>query len=205
MTYQLILASQSPRRKELVGWLGVPFIIRPTDIDESVLESEARDPERFVRRLALAKAEACLSISTEQHPFIIASDTTVSLNQKILNKPLDRNEAKAMLLELSGQTHRVFTAVAFKTRERDQVFSVCTQVEFAVIEPDVLEPYLDTEDSLDKAGAYGIQGMGLTFVKSVQGSYSNVVGFPLVECIEHMRVFMHQEGLTSHQWRQAFR
>jgi septum formation protein len=204
--YQMILASQSPRRKELLNWLGVPFLIRPADIDESVLKAEEHRPEEFVRRLALAKAQACLKLSpTKPIPFVIASDTTVSLKDKILNKPSNRDEAREMLQTLSGQVHRVFTAIAFKTLERQEVFSHCTEVEFSVIEPDVLDPYLDSGDSLDKAGAYGIQGMGLTFVKSVRGSYSNVVGFPLVECLENLRQFMVQEGYERHKWREAFR
>jgi septum formation protein len=202
--YQLILASQSPRRKELVNWLGVPFIIRPSDVDESVLDQEKNDPEQFVCRLASLKAQACLEESKEIHPFIIASDTTVSLDQKILNKPSNRQEAQEMLMSLSGRVHRVYTAISFQTRYQSKVFSQCSEVEFAVIEPDILCPYLDSGDSLDKAGAYGIQGMGLTFVKSVRGSYSNVVGFPLVECVEELRLFLQAEGYERHQWRQAF-
>lgn len=205
MKYQLILASQSPRRKELLGWLNIPFEIRPADIDEEIDE---RDPQKMVETLALAKAQATLAISPEANPLIIASDTTVFLGQTIFSKPSDRQHARKILLELSGQTHTVFTAVSILTRERSYSFSVATKVTFQKITEDLMAPYLESGDSLDKAGAYGIQGMGLTFVKSVEGSYSNVVGFPLAEFIDELKGFLaldlKKSSLSIEEWRTLF-
>lgn len=200
MNYQLILASQSPRRKELLSWIRVPFLISPADIDESIFDSERDDPQRFVERLAEMKGSSVIDQTDIQHPFVVASDTTVVLENEILNKPQSIEEARQMLMSLSGRWHTVYTAVALITKDRKSVFSVKTQVEFSEMTPDIVEPYLLSKDSLDKAGAYGIQGMGLTFVKGLQGSYSNVVGFPLVEFIDALREFL---GEREH-WRQHF-
>jgi septum formation protein len=202
--YQLILASQSPRRKELLGWLGIPFTIQPADVDEEVLEAEKARPEVFVRRLAELKASHVLKSSRDSNPLVVASDTTVVLDQKILNKPATVDEAREMLMTLSDREHTVFTAVSIQTRQKQYTFCVQTQVEFSKITPDILEPYLQTRDSLDKAGAYGIQGMGLTFVKGVRGSYSNVVGFPLVEFIEELRAFVCPDEVRRREWRSHF-
>ncbi len=205
MNYQLILASQSPRRKELLGWIKVPFIIRPADIDEEIDE---QDPRKMVETLALAKAQATLEMSPETNPLIIASDTTVFLGQTIFAKPNNTEHAREILQELSGKTHTVFTAVSILSRERSRRFSVATEVTFQKITEDVMAPYLESGDSLDKAGAYGIQGMGLTFVKSIQGSYSNVVGFPLAEFIDELKAFLapdlKKSSLDSEEWRALF-
>lgn len=202
--YRLVLGSQSPRRKELLGWLKVPFQVCPASIDEQVRADEVGAPQIFVERLASEKARACLSQLADPLALVVASDTTVALGERILNKPANRQEAREMLLSLSGRTHQVYTAVAIKTKERERVFCVRSEVSFAPLTEDILNPYLDSGDSLDKAGAYGIQGMGLTFVQGVQGSYSNVVGFPLVEFIEELKKFVTPPGEESSTWRQRF-
>ncbi len=177
---KLILGSASPRRKELLSFYKLPFDIDVPDVDES---SNILDPKVYVQEIALRKARAIAERHDSFNGVIICSDTTVSFEGQILGKPLDIARARAHLKLLSGNTHQVFTALALVKCVHGVKEYFCdvaqTQVEFLSIPDALLEDYLATGDSLDKAGSYGIQGAAQIFVKSIQGSYSNVVGFPL--------------------------
>lgn len=193
--YQLVLGSQSPRRKELLSWLNIPFIIKTADLDEVSLEEE---PKEVAMDLALQKARAVESNLSLPHAFIVASDTIVVLGNTIYNKPKDRADARRILLELAGKTHQVITGVCFQFtdhqgKKREHRFYDETLVTFDEIDEVTLENYLNTNDPLDKAGAYGIQGPGLTFIANVNGSYSNVVGFPLNRVKEEMTILLGNE------------
>lgn len=184
---KFILASASPRRKELIGHLKLPFLIETADIDES---SSHIDPLKFCLEIAEDKGRVIFDRHLEDC-FVVSADTIVCLNGKIYGKPKDRDEAEKFLNELGGKTHSVFTAVVVHLRQKDKVsvfsFVEESKVTFNLITPDLMERYLATGDSLDKAGAYGIQGPSLTFISRVEGDYANVVGFPLSRFILECR------------------
>lgn len=191
----LVLASTSPRRKELLAQIGFgraefSFTQVAPDIDETVQQGEA--PRDYVRRLAAEKAQAGLALCADMsQPAVIGSDTIVVLENQILGKPLDVADAKRALSELSGRTHTVMTAVAltYKAGESDSTFTtlvrlVETQVRFCALSTADIEAYVASKEPMDKAGSYGIQGLGGCFVAAIEGSYSGVVGLPLVETRE---------------------
>lgn len=183
----LILASASPRRRELLAQLGLgnaafQFSVQPADIDESLRAGEA--PAPFVSRLALEKAQAGLAASADANAVVLGSDTIVVCDDTILGKPADSAEAFAMLSSLSGRTHQVMTAVALCSAARTESVLVCTEVTFTALTAAQIHAYIASGEPMDKAGAYGIQGLGGSFVKQLQGSYSAVVGLPLVETRE---------------------
>lgn len=171
----LILASKSPRRKELLAQIGVKFESVSADIDERLEPNETA--EAFVLRLALEKAQAV----AQEYPgrWVLGSDTAVVLADQILGKPADKADSLRMLQALSGQTHQVMTAVALVNGERQQLLSVTTDVSFRTIDPAEAERYWLSGEPCDKAGSYGIQGLGAVFVEHIAGSYSAVVGLPL--------------------------
>jgi septum formation protein len=201
--YRLILASQSPRRRELLSHLQLRFDVYPPDIDENL---PIKDPEKMVHELSRQKA---CKIWSDHHrtlqqsgirPLILAADTTVALNGAIFNKPDSVSEARQMLLKLSGQTHQVFTGFTLKA-EHVEVTKVCRSlVTFAPIDEETLTLYLSGGESLDKAGAYGIQGQGLMFITSLQGSYSNVVGLPLSDVLDELKKISFDPA----RWRKSF-
>jgi septum formation protein len=171
------LASQSPRRRELLQQIGVPF--RPLDIavDEAVRDGEAAPA--YVVRLAIAKAEAGWR-ATHAGP-VLGADTAVVLDGRILGKPRDRDDAVRMLGELSGRTHAVLTAVAVCDANGTAWRMSQSEVSFRDIAPRECSDYADTGEPLDKAGAYAIQGYGAVFVEQLRGSYSGVMGLPMFE------------------------
>jgi len=173
----LILASQSPRRKALLSQLGVSFETCPADIDETPLASET--PEDYVVRMALEKAQ----VISEKFPdaWVLGSDTSVILNGSIMGKPEDETDALTMLSALSGHTHQVLTAVALVSQQEVKTKLVSTNVVFREIPLELAKAYWDSGEPADKAGSYGIQGMGGMLVRSIEGSYSSVVGLPLAE------------------------
>jgi septum formation protein len=199
--YKLILGSQSPRRKELLSWMKIPFEIKTADLDEISTEE---DPEEVAMDLAWQKGHAVYeSLDNKEHCFVISSDTIVVLDQKIYGKPKDRSDAKRILFELSNRTHFVITGVCFHFHDetgklRQHRFYDQTDVTFNEISNDLMENYLDTNDSMDKAGAYGIQGPSLTFISKLDGSYSNVVGFPLDKVISELEIVLGES------WRKRF-
>jgi septum formation protein len=189
----LVLASASPRRREILAKLGLSFEVRVTDLDESLREHE--DPVRYVARLAAEKARAACSGAREA---VLGADTTVVLNNKVLGKPADLTESEQMLRALRGQEHVVHTGVALVLApEHDSrvpgqaapelsVYSVVvsTRVRFRAFGDHTLHAYVASREGMDKAGSYGIQELGAALVSEVQGSYSNVVGLPAAETIE---------------------
>ena len=200
--FTLVLGSQSPRRKELLSWLKIPFQILTADLDEV---SDETLPENIAMNLASQKAHAvCKKNEFFKNRFIISSDTIVVLNHKIYNKPKDKKEAREILSELSDHTHEVITGVSFlyvdpvTKKNREHLFFDKTEVTFNEITDELMEAYLETGDSLDKAGAYGIQGPSLTFISRINGSYSNVVGFPLDKIVGELAIVLG-EG-----WRKRF-
>lgn len=190
----LILASASPRRKALLEQIGVSCVPAPVDLDESVLPNES--PETYVRRLAVAKARAGLQKHAGQG-CALGSDTSVVINGEILGKPADESEAVAMLQRLSGKTHQVMTAVALVSSERTDSCVVVTDVTFRNLTLEECRRYWLTGEPHDKAGGYGIQGLGAVFVTAIRGSYSAVVGLPLAETAE----LLYKHGINV--WQQA--
>ncbi len=180
----LILASQSPRRKYLLEQAGLTFSIIPSDFDESSVTMS--DSDSYVRTLAEAKA---VDIS-EKHPdcWVLGADTIVLIDSKILGKPGSENEARDMLKRLSGKIHRVLTGYCICCKYKDALFSetVKTDVHFKSLSDAEIEWYIQTGEPLDKAGAYAIQGLGTFLVKSINGSYTNVVGLPVCEVVEFL-------------------
>ena len=174
---ELVLASASPRRRELLGVLGVQFRVLPADIDESVSAGES--PEEYVHRMALSKARVGLMESPESG--VLGSDTVVVVDDRILGKPADRQDALAMLALLSGRSHRVLSAVALVDGEGVARRLSETKVSFRSISEDEAEAYWSSGEPADKAGAYAIQGKAAVFVREITGSYSGVVGLPLFE------------------------
>ena len=174
----LILASASPRRRELLQRLGVRFNCQPADIDESVQTGEA--PGDYVERMAREKAAAVVAAGTGGLP-VLAADTSVVIDDDILGKPRDHFDGLAMLARLSGRTHTVMTAICLQSLDQSTCKVVSTQVTFTGLDRVSCEAYLATDEPWDKAGGYGIQGLGGAFVSAIEGSYSNVVGLPLCE------------------------
>lgn len=176
----LYLASGSPRRRELLGQIGVPFVALNAPIDETPWPAES--PADYVQRLACAKARAGLGALPEAGTAVVlGADTSVVLDGRILGKPEDRADALAMLSALSGHTHEVLTAVALASGQRCAVRLVSSQVSFRPLSASEIEAYWASGEPLDKAGSYAIQGLGAVFVSHLQGSFSAVVGLPLCE------------------------
>jgi septum formation protein len=180
----LVLASASPRRRELLSSLGLRFEVRPCDIDESVVAGEGS--LGYVRRLAEEKLHAAFGLlAADADVFVLASDTTVVVDDVILGKPEDAAEGRAMLERLSGRAHEVRTAIALGRAGRTlEVRDVVTRVVFRVLGADEIARYVATGEGRDKAGGYGIQGLAGAFVRGLEGSYSNVVGLPVAETLE---------------------
>lgn len=172
---RLILASASPRRAALLRQIGLTFETRPADIDESVGAGESAGD--YVLRLALAKARAV----AETGALALGADTAVVLDGAILGKPEDAAESAATLLALSGRRHQVLTGVAVVGGGHEAAECVVTEVRFRVIEPWEAQAYASVGEGADKAGGYGVQGIGGIFAESIRGSYSSVVGLPLAE------------------------
>lgn len=181
----LVLASASPRRKELLTQIGVRFSIRPVDICEEAKPEEGA--VAYVKRLAFEKAQASIDPMCSNE-LVLGSDTTVVLDGSIIGKPENKRDAIDILMRLSGRTHQVITAVALISSE--QIFStvVETDVTFRVLSIGECNEYWETGEPIDKAGSYGIQGYGAVFVKKIEGSYSAVVGLPLAETAEILRL-----------------
>ncbi len=199
--YKLILGSASPRRKELLGASFIKFSIKTADIEE---HSAEENPAEFAQDLALQKARKVFSDVQDPKSFVLGADTIVILDNEILGKPVDEDEARQMLTRLSGRGHQVITAVAFVTDKKEYTFFEQTDVFFQEISDDLMQSYLATKDSLDKAGAYGIQGEGLAFIDRVEGSYSNVVGLPIDKVILNLKKFLGYETDNKGQWRECF-
>jgi septum formation protein len=180
MAIQLILASASPRRKELLDQINVRYQVYPINIDETPLHNEI--PMAYVQRLAAEKSAACVAQLKTQLP-VLAADTSVVLGDLIMGKPKDQEDAVQMLTLLSGKTHQVYSAISLRGREHSQAVSI-TAVKFRSLSKQEILDYWRTGEPLDKAGSYAIQGIGGVFVESIVGSFSGVVGLPLFETAE---------------------
>lgn len=182
----LILASQSPRRQELLRTIGLDFRVHPADVDESWERGE--DPRAYVERIALAKADKVAhELDRDGGICVLAADTTVDLDDDILAKPADDDDARRMLRELSGRAHQVHTAIVGWTTRDIIATVVTTDVVFRRLSDADIEWYLQFGEHLDKAGAYGMQTAGGALVEWIDGSPSNVIGLPLAETIEVLR------------------
>ena len=185
---QLILASASPRRSQLLAQIGVQHTVCAQDIDESVRANEA--PGSYVRRMAEEKAAAALSAPIrKQSDLVLASDTSVVADDLVLGKPATEDEAVDMLLSLAGREHEVITAVTVANLQRRQSALSVSRVRFRGITEGEARSYWRTGEPADKAGAYAIQGVGAIFVQSINGSYSGVMGLPLFETAQLLAGF----------------
>lgn len=176
LTTPLILASASPRRRELLARLGIDFGVEVANIDESPLAEES--PVNMTERLALAKARAVADRLTE-NTWILGSDTTVALGDRVFGKPASRQEAIDTLSRLSGNTHQVISSICLIGAGRSLSNSIISQVRFAKLRAAQIIAYCDTDEPYDKAGSYGIQGAAGAFVEHIDGDYSAIVGLPL--------------------------
>jgi septum formation protein len=183
----VILASSSPRRKELLRQTGLDFCVDPADVDERVLPGES--PEGYAVRVALDKAR--VAAAKAENGIIIAADTIVVLDDEILGKPADAGDAERMLMKLSGKVHRVITGLAVMDAATGKALTrtSITRVWFRSLSPNEIISYVATGEPLDKAGAYGIQERGALLVKKIDGCYFNVVGLPLSLLGELLRNF----------------
>ncbi len=178
---KITLASASPRRRDLLTRCGLDLDVRPPDVDERQIEGEA--PRAMAIRLARDKA-AEVAVTLAEPAIVVAADTIVVLDGEVLGKPADEADARAMLRRLSGRTHTVITGFAVHGALGMTADAVETDVTFRHLSDDLIAWYVATGEPLDKAGSYGIQEIGVMLVAEIQGSYTNVVGLPLVEVLD---------------------
>jgi septum formation protein len=184
----LILASQSPRRADILQQAGIPFTVRAVSIDEAPLEAERPGP--YVRRLAHAKA---LAVEAAPDEIVLAADTTVVAHGELLAKPVDDADARRMLLMLSGRRHEVLTGICLRRGDHLVTDHASTAVWFAPLTPGEIEAYIASREPMDKAGAYAIQGLASKFVERIDGCYFNVMGLPVALVYRHL--------LESFDWK----
>ena len=183
---KIILASQSPRRKQLLEQIGMVPVCMPVDIDESVYLNEM--PLEYCNRLALQKAQSGWLLSEKNLP-VLGSDTVVVYDDKILGKPENKQHAIEMLSNLSGRRHQVITAVAVVFAEKQLTEYSISEVQFDHIKADEIKAYVESGEPMDKAGSYGIQGHAALWIKKITGSHSGIMGLPLFETGKILRSF----------------
>ncbi len=179
---QLILASQSPRRRQLMGLFGIPFTVRVADIDETM--DPAAEPAREVARVSREKA---LAVPHGSDDVVVAADTIVVCDGRVLGKPHSEQEARQMLRLLSGRDHQVMTGVTVLRGAQEQVFTQITDLHFRHLSDREIDRYIATGEPMDKAGAYGIQGGAALFCQRMDGDYYNVMGLPVCRLGEVLR------------------
>lgn len=188
-SFEIILASQSPRRKELLEKHGISFRVFVTDADETVTEPML--PSELVAELSYRKAESAANQFQTQNVFVIAADTVVALENEIFGKPKDEQDAFLMLSKLSGKAHSVFTGVTLATVTQGKPIYrkvVCeTKVYFKPLTESKIREYIATKEPFDKAGSYAIQGIASEFVEKIEGDFDNVVGLPVGEILPFIR------------------
>lgn len=177
----LVLASGSPRRRDMLTRFGVGFVVRPVDIDETPRPGE--EAPVYVARLAREKAEAAV----RPGEIVLAADTIVTLDGALLGKPRDDTDAARMLAALSGRSHQVLTGVAILAGAHRVEHVERTDVRFGALDAEEIDAYVDTREPHDKAGGYGIQGRGALFVEAIEGNYDNVAGLPLAAVYRMLR------------------
>jgi len=186
--YHVILASASPRRKQLLEELGIQFVVNPKNIDES-FDAEL-SPQKVAERLSEKKAKAFTLEELNENTLIIAADTIVTIDDQILGKPSNSDEAKRMLRQLSGRSHEVITGVTIRTSDKIITFSVSTKVYFKKLTDEEMDYYIHHFQPYDKAGAYGIQEwIGHAAIEWIEGSYFNVMGLPTHSLYEKLLKF----------------
>ena len=183
MPLPLILASQSPRRRELLATAGIAFTVRVRQVEE--VRGPGELPDAYVRRLARAKAEAAWEGRDE---IVLGADTIVVLGQEVLEKPRDAADAHSMLRRLVGREHTVITGICLRHPKGSQVDSSATRVRFTPLSDAEIDAYVATGEPLDKAGAYAIQGRASKFVEGVDGCYFNVIGLPLSQVYRYLKL-----------------
>lgn len=192
----IILASASPRRRELLDTVGIPFSVCPSQGEEKIRVSS---PAEIVEELSEQKAREVF-LKTSGEALVIGADTVVAAKGNVLGKPKDRKEAIQMLKKLQGASHEVYTGVTMLSRddhgEQQKTFHVMTAVEFYPMSEEEIESYVDTGEPMDKAGAYGIQGKAGIFVKEIRGDYNNVVGLPVARLYQELK----QMGMNPRKW-----
>lgn len=190
---QLVLASSSPRRRQLLEMAGLRFAVLVSDIDEQIQPNEP--PAQIVQALAFQKAKAVQRMNPDA--YIIGADTIVVYNGQILGKPKTTEEAYEMLRTLSGKTHDVFTGVAIIAPHEETTFVERTEVTFWELTEDEITAYIETGEPMDKAGAYGIQGRGALLVQRIVGDYYAVMGLPLAKTVRELTKLGWQKGETT--------
>lgn len=176
----IILASGSPRRRELLELADVPFIVQTADVDETI-------PRGFPRKKRCSCWRSKARAVPAENQLVLAADTVVALDGKIFGKPHDREEAKAMLRTLSGKTHQVHTGVCIRKGDREEVFCETAQVTFYALTEEEISRYVDSGEPMDKAGAYGIQGKGAVLVRRIEGDYYTIVGLPIARVVRALK------------------
>lgn len=182
MPLPLVLASQSPRRRELLATAGILFTVRAREIEEVRAPGELPDP--YVRRLAYAKTEAAWE---DRGEIVLGADTVVVLGQDVLEKPRDAADARAMLRRLAGREHTVVTGICLRHPGGVEIDSSTTRVRFSPLTDAEIDAYVATGEPMDKAGAYAIQGLASKFVERVDGCYFNVIGLPLSQVYRYLK------------------
>ncbi len=189
---QIILASQSPRRRELMELIGFPFSVRVSETEELITR---HDPAAVTEELSWQKAQAVAAeLDDVQEIIVIGADTVVSVEGQILGKPASKDEARSMIRTLQGRDHMVYTGVTILGRsavhgDRCETFSEGTRVTVASMSEDEIELYISTEEPYDKAGAYGIQGTFARFIQGISGDYYNVMGLPVHRLYEQLKTW----------------
>ena len=186
---EIILASASPRRKEILEQVGINPTIIVSNADEN---TKANTPAEYVEKLSILKAEDVANQLKEKEEFVlIAADTVVVRDNKILEKPVDEEDAHRILSSLQGNVHKVFTGVTLIVNQNGKMlrdtFSVCTEVEMLPMTTKQIMSYIATKEPMDKAGAYGIQGKGGMYIRQIRGDYYNVVGLPISAVMMHLK------------------
>ena len=183
---KLILASQSPRRRQLLSLLNIPFDIAPADIEETINEDKPLREE--IEKLSFLKANAVFKDNKDA--VVIGSDTIVTLDNKVLGKPEDKEDAKRMLRLLQNNKHVVITAVTIISSKMSETFSVVSDVYFYPLSEEEIDKYLENDEGYDKAGAYAIQGLGSKFIKKIDGDFYAIMGFPIGEVYHRLKKYL---------------
>lgn len=179
---EIVLASASPRRREILAAAGIRFRVRVANVEEQ--QSPGEDPEAYARRLAREKA---IAVASTEEGIVLGADTVVVLGQQVLEKPEDEADARRMLSLLAGREHEVITGIAILYEDIEIVDAVRTRVRFLPLTEAEIEEYAASGEPMDKAGAYAIQGLASKFIDHIDGCYSNVVGLPISLVYNHLR------------------
>lgn len=184
---RIVLASASPRRKQYLSYLGLPFEVVVPDVDESTVDGET--PQQLVMRLSKLKAKAVSQRLSDNEAVIIAADTVVAYKGQVLGKPQNDDDAFNMIKMLQGDTHEVYTGCTILKGDRISNFAVSTKVTFASLDDELIRTYVNSGESRDKAGSYALQGIAAMLIQKVEGSVSTVVGLPICEVREVLKEF----------------